>query len=150
MVSEIERAFAWINKIDDDQRRASHLIDRLDQTILAKAFRGELVPQDPADEPASVILAGISEDRARERSAAAQGTRRHGKRGEKPMERKKLERRPIIEVVNEHTTPISPERLFQLAGFYPEQVDAFLTDVIQPIRDRYQDDLDGPTEDVKV
>jgi adenylosuccinate lyase len=35
-------------------------------------------------------------------------------------------------------------------GRAPEQVDAFLTDVIQPIRDRYQDDLDGPTEDVKV
>jgi type I restriction enzyme S subunit len=30
------------------------LLDRLDQAILAKAFRGELVPQDPSDERASV------------------------------------------------------------------------------------------------
>lgn len=28
----------------------------LDRAILAKAFRGELVPQDPNDEPASVLL----------------------------------------------------------------------------------------------
>ena len=32
--------------------------------ILAKAFRGELVPQDPDDEPASVLLARIHAQRA--------------------------------------------------------------------------------------
>lgn len=29
-----------------------------------RAFRGELVPQDPADEPASVLLARIRAERA--------------------------------------------------------------------------------------
>lgn len=32
---------------------------QLDQSILAKAFRGELVPQDPTDEPASALLTRI-------------------------------------------------------------------------------------------
>jgi hypothetical protein len=31
-------------------------VDNLTQSIRAKAFRGELVPQDPNDEPASVVL----------------------------------------------------------------------------------------------
>lgn len=31
-------------------------VDKLTQSILAKAFRGELVPQDPNDEPASFLL----------------------------------------------------------------------------------------------
>lgn len=33
--------------------------DRLTQSILAKSFRGELVPQDPNDEPASALLERI-------------------------------------------------------------------------------------------
>ena len=43
-------------------------IDNLSQSILAKAFRGELVPQDPDDEPASVLLERI---RAEREAAAA-------------------------------------------------------------------------------
>ncbi len=38
----------------------------LTQSILAKAFRGELVPQDPADEPASVLLDRIRAERVAE------------------------------------------------------------------------------------
>ena len=31
-------------------------VDRLTASILAKAFRGELVPQDPNDEPGETLL----------------------------------------------------------------------------------------------
>lgn len=37
--------------------------DRLTQAILAKAFRGELVPQDPSDEPASALIRRIRDQR---------------------------------------------------------------------------------------
>ncbi|MFO0624066.1 MAG: restriction endonuclease subunit S [Polyangiales bacterium] len=39
-------------------------IDALERAILTRAFRGELVPQDPADEPASVLLERIRAERA--------------------------------------------------------------------------------------
>jgi type I restriction enzyme S subunit len=38
----------------------------LDQSILTKAFRGELVPQDPNDEPAAILLERIRQEKARE------------------------------------------------------------------------------------
>ena len=37
--------------------------NELDRSILAKAFRGELVPQDPNDEPAAVLLDRIRAER---------------------------------------------------------------------------------------
>lgn len=39
--------------------RAIDEMERLNESVLAKAFRGELVEQDPADEPASVLLERI-------------------------------------------------------------------------------------------
>jgi type I restriction enzyme S subunit len=37
----------------------------LDQSILSKVIRGELVPQDPNDEPASVLLDRIRREKER-------------------------------------------------------------------------------------
>jgi type I restriction enzyme S subunit len=60
----IETAFAWINRLASEATSARKLVDHLDQAVLAKAFRGELVPQDPNDEPASVLLDRIRAERA--------------------------------------------------------------------------------------
>ena len=59
IVHRIDKAFGWIEDLNSDVACASKLIDHLDQAILAKAFRGELVPQDPSDEPARVALERI-------------------------------------------------------------------------------------------
>lgn len=47
------------DQVDACYAQAKTHVDRLTQSILAKAFRGELVPQDPNDEPADVLLARI-------------------------------------------------------------------------------------------
>lgn len=63
IVFRIERAFNWIDRLTSEATSARKLIDHLDQSILAKAFRGELVPQDPNDEPAIVLLERIKAER---------------------------------------------------------------------------------------
>jgi len=60
----IESAFAKIDRLASEAEKALKLTDRLDERILAKAFAGELVPQDPNDDPASVLLDRIREARA--------------------------------------------------------------------------------------
>jgi type I restriction enzyme, S subunit len=64
IVRRTEKAFNWIDRLASETTNARKLIDHLDQAVLAKAFRGELVPQDPNDEPASVLLERIKAERA--------------------------------------------------------------------------------------
>ena len=59
IVSRIERLFSRANKIEKQYLDAKARLDRLTQSILAKDFRGELVPQDPNDEPAEKLLERI-------------------------------------------------------------------------------------------
>jgi type I restriction enzyme S subunit len=59
IVRRVEKLFAFADRIEARLKQAQSHVDRLTQSILAKAFRGELVPQDPNDEPASELLRRI-------------------------------------------------------------------------------------------
>ncbi len=63
IVKRIEAAFAWLDKLAVEQTRASFLLSTLDQAILAKAFRGELVPRYSNDESAERPLRKIAKQR---------------------------------------------------------------------------------------
>lgn len=64
IVRRVEQLFAFADQLEARVKASQARIDRLTQSILAKAFRGELVPQDPNDEPASVLLERIKAQRA--------------------------------------------------------------------------------------
>jgi type I restriction enzyme S subunit len=64
IVRRVEQLFAFADQLEAKVTSAKTRIDHLTQSILAKAFRGELVPQDPNDEPASVLLERIKAQHA--------------------------------------------------------------------------------------
>ncbi|AZK89493.1 type I restriction-modification protein subunit S [Xanthomonas oryzae pv. oryzae] len=64
IVRRVEQLFAYADQLEAKVTAAQQRIDALTQSLLAKAFRGELVPQDPSDEPASVLLERIRAQRA--------------------------------------------------------------------------------------
>ncbi len=53
-------------------------MDKLSQSVLAKAFRGELVHQDPNDEPAEKLLERIMAEKAKVESALKGGKKKGG------------------------------------------------------------------------
>lgn len=60
IVRLVEQYFAFADTIEAQVKKAQTRVDNLTQSILAKAFRGELVPQDPNDEPADKLLERIA------------------------------------------------------------------------------------------
>jgi len=63
IVKRVEALFKKADEIEERYKKAKAYVDKLTQSILAKAFRGELVPQDPNDEPAEKLLERVREER---------------------------------------------------------------------------------------
>lgn len=59
IVRHVENLFALADKLEARYTTARAQVDKLTPALLAKAFRGELVEQDPNDEPAAVLLERI-------------------------------------------------------------------------------------------
>lgn len=56
IVRRVEALFTFADRLEVRLQAAETTTKRLTPALLAKAFRGELVPQDPNDEPASELL----------------------------------------------------------------------------------------------
>ncbi len=59
IVAKIEELFSFADQIDKSVEKARNQTEVIEQTILAKAFRGELLPQDPNAELVSGLLGRI-------------------------------------------------------------------------------------------
>ena len=63
IVRRVEKLFAFADRLEERLSQAQAAVQKLTPALLAKAFRGELVPQDPNDEPASELLKRLQKSR---------------------------------------------------------------------------------------
>lgn len=84
IVREIQRRLAAVEAIARRVDAMAIIPDDIESAALAKAFRGELVPQDPSDEPASVLLERVRAERAAAETTpkAKRGAGRRAKKAE--------------------------------------------------------------------
>ena len=63
-VEEVERRLSVAGEVEKTVTAELKRAEQLRQSILKKAFSGRLVPQDPNDEPASVLLERIRAEKS--------------------------------------------------------------------------------------
>jgi type I restriction enzyme S subunit len=80
IISRAQHLFTLADQLEARLNAARKIVDRLTPALLAKAFRGELVPQDSNDEPASVLLERVAATRRAARQAEA-GAGKPSRRG---------------------------------------------------------------------
>lgn len=83
IVEEVELLLSIADATEQTIEQGLKQAERLRQSILKQAFAGKLVPQDPSDEPAEVLLARIREERAKRDAAPSKKS--------KPRPRRKSE-----------------------------------------------------------
>ncbi|MEL0590031.1 MAG: restriction endonuclease subunit S [Planktothrix rubescens PR222] len=64
VIHRLNKLFTYANHIEVHYQNACKQVEQITSALLSKAFRGELVPQDPDDEPATVLLEHIRAKRA--------------------------------------------------------------------------------------
>ena len=60
---KIDKALSYVNNIQKICQECWDELEFLSNSILMKSFEGKLVPQDPNDEPAEVLLEKIKQEK---------------------------------------------------------------------------------------
>ena len=63
IAEKVDELFAIIEKLDNNKDELLKTIENTRNMILQSAIQGKLVPQDPTDEPASILLGKIKEEK---------------------------------------------------------------------------------------
>jgi type I restriction enzyme, S subunit len=120
IVREVEIRLAAADRLATTLRQQLVRAEATRQALLRDAFTGQIVPGDPNDEPASLLL-----ERIRQTTATEAKESKGGRMSASKARTKSAERLDLLSVLREKGGPMTPEELFQAAGFQPSQVDQF-------------------------
>jgi type I restriction enzyme S subunit len=65
IVRRVEKLFSLADSLEAKYKKVMGRVEKIEQAVLAKAFRGKLVEPDPNDEPAEELLKRILEEKAK-------------------------------------------------------------------------------------
>lgn len=97
IVALVEEQLSIISVLETTVEHSLQRAERERQSILREAFAGRLVPQDQEDEPASVLLERIREERERREEEGRRAKKQRGKQGNQVKKSKQPLQRVLLE-----------------------------------------------------
>ena len=139
IVAEVEAKLSNITRMEETIEASLKRAEHERQSVLHEAFAGRLVPQDPEDEPASVLLERIREER-RKREEAEKIERVSRKRTQMESTKKRPAGKVgLYTTLVEAGGQLSPDDLFRQAGWktdeQPESVEVFYEELHTAVED---------------
>ena len=141
IVRRVESLFTKAGAIETRYLQAKALVDTLTQSILGRAFRGQLGTNDP-NEPSAIGL--LQEVLARRKEEGAKNPKRKvqkmiNKQKDKAKSPSPKTKHPLFETIPAMDGQITHEQLFDRAGYKIDElddVDAFYAELSQEVRNR--------------
>lgn len=112
IVREVQHRLAAAERLTATLNRQLERAQATRQSLLREAFAGNLVAQNPNDEPAPILLERIR--------AAREAEAKNPKIKRMPKSKSDITRRPLLDVLREHKKPMSSEALFRSSGYAAE------------------------------
>lgn len=120
IVSQVEYLFSLADTLEDKIEAANKRVNKLTQSILNKAFKGELVPQDPNDEPAEELLKRIKDEQKKEKPT---------KTKKKVFGKKDPSTKDLLQILRNKNKAITAGDLLSLSSYENnvDEIDEFYT-----------------------
>jgi type I restriction enzyme S subunit len=138
IVGRVDTLFAYAKRLEKRCGTGRALVDQLTPSLLTKAFRGELVEQDPNDEPAKELLERIQAARANTPRTIKKPLRRSQMKEKEALPGG--QRMSVVEVLKNAGKEMSSEQLFTAAGYpgdaTPDIVEEFFVDIRDAIKNK--------------
>lgn len=127
IVSRVEYLLGLAHQIENKINHAKKIVNKVSQSVLAKAFRGGLVPQDPNDEPALKLLEAIHHERKFREQLDKSKQRSEVKKPRKEITMSllpEIDKLDLVAILKEKS-PLTPNELFELSQYEVETIEDF-------------------------
>jgi len=135
IVRRVESLFTLADTVEKQYKEGKKRVDKLTQSILAKAFRGELVQQDPNDEPAEQLLQRVKAQREQEAQKAPKKKRATKKKAIKKVKAMKLDDAPkdyLVKILHKNENKMWADELWKASSM---SIDDFYEKLSQEVDD---------------
>lgn len=131
IVEKIEELFDVVNDLELVYKNSIKQVDRIKKALLNQAFQGELVAQNPNDEPASLLLEKIKVEKARMEEELK--VKRKARRVQ-PKKKRIMKNLEIIEVLKINGQPMKAHEVWKESKFRND-IDEFYAELRRVVED---------------